>query len=124
MHFIYIALGGALGAISRYITIYAAERFLGQQFPYGTLIVNVLGSIIMGIVIEYLYRNHNHSNELRSFLVIGLLGGYTTFSSFSLDSLKMWQDGNITTAFIYIGFSVGLSLFGIWAGSQIIRGIS
>ena len=124
MHFVYIALGGALGAVSRYMTIQAAERFLGEQFPYGTLIVNVLGSILIGIVIEYLYRSDTPNDELRLFLVIGLLGGYTTFSSFSLDSLKMWQDGNITAALTYIGFSVGLSLLGIWAGSQIIRGIS
>ena len=124
MHIFYIALGGALGAVSRYMTVSAAERFLGHGFPYGTLIVNVLGSVLMGIVVEYLHRNNNPNDELRLFLVIGLLGGYTTFSSFSLDSLKIWQDGNITAAVTYIGFSVGLSLVGIWAGSQIIRGIS
>ncbi|MCH2038284.1 MAG: fluoride efflux transporter CrcB [Rickettsiales bacterium] len=125
MIWVYIAIGGALGSVFRYMTILATERFMGHAFPYGTLTVNVLGALIMGIVVGYLQLlNPNGNPQIKSFIVVGLLGGYTTFSSFSLDALTMIQNDHMVSLMLYITLSVGLSLLGIWSGYQIVRGIS
>lgn len=125
MIWVYIAIGGALGSVFRYMTILATERFLGHAFPYGTLTVNVLGALVMGMVVGYIHHLNPDSNpQIKSFILVGLLGGYTTFSSFSLDALTMIQNDQIASLMLYITVSVGLSLLGIWSGYQIVRGIS
>lgn len=118
---IYIALGGGIGSFLRYTLTSVIARNLGTLFPYGTLAVNVIGSFIMGITIEYLSKTLPHSNELRAFLAIGILGGFTTFSAFSLDSITLFERGSPMLAIAYIITSVVLSIITIFAGMALIR---
>lgn len=116
-----IALGGALGACARYGVGSLAVRFLGHGYPYGTLIVNVVGSLMMGILIEYMALRWSPSPEVRTFLVTGFLGAFTTFSTFSLDVAVQVQKGDLLAAGSYILLSVILSIAGLFAGLQIVR---
>lgn len=79
------AMGGAIGAAGRYLVSVGAMRLIGSGFPWGTLIVNVAGSLVMGLMIEAFALRYSVSNEVRTFLATGILGGFTTFSAFSLD---------------------------------------
>lgn len=109
-----VALGGALGAVARYLTGAAAIRLLGPGFPWGTLAVNVLGSFLMGVLVVVLAQLS--ATRLAPFLMTGILGGFTTFSAFSLDALTLWERGQGTLAALYVAASVGLSLAAIAAG--------
>lgn len=121
MMYLSIALGGALGACARYGVGSLAVRFLGHGYPYGTLIVNVVGSLMMGILIEYMALRWSPSPEVRTFLVTGFLGAFTTFSTFSLDVAVQVQKGDMLAAGSYILLSVILSIAGLFAGLQIVR---
>lgn len=116
-----VALGGALGACARYGVAHFALRLLGPGYPYGTLIVNVVGSLLMGMLIETLALRWSPSPELRILLVTGFLGAFTTFSTFSLDVAVQIQKGAFFAAGSYILLSVALSIIGLFAGLQLIR---
>jgi CrcB protein len=118
-----IASGGAMGAVLRHLIGQASLKLLGSSFPYGTLSVNVLGSLIMGLLIAYFAHHWNPSHEVRAFLTVGLLGAFTTFSTFSLDVATLWERGDQTGAFLYILISVVLSITALFAGLFIIRQI-
>ena len=117
-HLILAAAGGAVGASLRYLTGIAALRLLGPNFPWGTLIVNVVGSFVMGLFIAALARMSSGGETLRVFIATGLLGGFTTFSAFSLDFASLWERGETLVAASYAVGSVALSLaaifFGLW----------
>ena len=123
-HFLVVFLGGGLGAGARHLTGLAALRLFGPGYPSGTLIVNVFGSLAMGIFIALLGRNIQATNELRLLIATGFLGGFTTFSAFSLDVAVMWERGATTAAFIYVLASVLLSLTAIFAGLWLVRSIT
>ncbi|MDG1211799.1 MAG: fluoride efflux transporter CrcB [Paracoccaceae bacterium] len=114
-----IAIGGALGAVLRYLSVTAALRLLGPGFPYGTLFVNVAGSLIMGFAAAALLERVGN-DRMYLFLMTGVLGGFTTFSAFSLEALYLIERGRVAASVVYIGGSVGLSIFalmiGLWAG--------
>ena len=110
-----VASGGALGAVMRYASGALAVRVLGQAFPFGTIIVNVIGSLLMGVLVAWMVKRGG-STELRLFLATGLLGGFTTFSAFSLDFSTLLERGDVGLAFVYVFLSVGLSLIAIFAG--------
>ena len=114
-----IAIGGALGAVLRYRSVTAALRLLGPGFPYGTLFVNVAGSLIMGFAAAALLERVGN-DRMYLFLMTGVLGGFTTFSAFSLEALYLIERGRVAASVVYIGGSVGLSIFalmiGLWAG--------
>ena len=116
-----IALGGALGACARYGAGSLAVRWLGHGYPFGTLFVNVIGSLAMGLLIEYLALRWSPPAEIRSFLVTGFLGAFTTFSTFSLDAAVLLQKGAYLTAGSYVLLSVILSIVGLFAGLYIMR---
>ncbi|MEP3244477.1 MAG: fluoride efflux transporter CrcB [Sneathiella sp.] len=116
-----VALGGALGACARYGVAHFALRFLGPGYPYGTLIVNIAGSFLMGMLIEFMALRWSPSPELRVFLVTGFLGAFTTFSTFSLDVSIQLQRGAYLAAGSYIALSVLLSIAGLFAGLHIMR---
>lgn len=116
---LYVALGGAVGAVLRYLSGVAALRLFGAAFPYGTLLVNIVGSLAMGLVIAFLSKRVNASDELRLFLATGLLGGFTTFSAFSLDFAELWQRGEIRLALAYAVLSVLLSIGAVFSGLAI-----
>jgi CrcB protein len=115
-----VALGGAIGASSRYLVNVASGRVFGMGFPYGTVIVNVFGSVLMGVLVVVLA--HKGGMRLAPFLMTGVLGGFTTFSAFSLDALTIWERGQTALAAGYVLGSVVLSLVGIVAGMALARG--
>ncbi|MCD6035054.1 MAG: crcB [Rickettsiales bacterium] len=124
MMLLYVGVGGALGAMSRYVMAGYIARFAGVNFPYGTICINVLGSFLMGVLIEVLARiNVPVSQEIRAFFAVGVLGGFTTFSSFSLDALTLYQAGRLGEAGLYVVTSVLFSLAGIIAGLLVVRNI-
>lgn len=114
-----VALGGALGASARYMTNVAAMRLIGPGFPWGTVMANVLGSFLMGVIVVVLA--HKNATWTAPFLMTGLLGGFTTFSAFSLDALTIWERGQTGLAAAYVLGSVILSLGGIVAGMAMAR---
>ena len=116
-----VALGGAIGASLRYLSNISAMRIFGPGFPYGTLFVNILGSFAMGVLIVALAKKGG--THLAPFLMTGILGGFTTFSAFSLDSFTLWERGDITTALAYVAGTVILSLGALAAGIYLSREI-
>lgn len=120
-HLFLVAVGGAVGASLRHLTGLATMRLLGTGFPWGTLAVNIVGSFVMGAFIEYLSRRLGASNELRLFVATGVLGGFTTFSSFSLDFAALYERGAQAVAFGYVAASVLGALLAIFAGMWLVR---
>jgi len=123
-HILLVALGGGLGASARYLTNLAALRVAGPHFPWGTILVNIIGSFAMGVLIETLTRRTGTSMEVRSFLATGFLGGFTTFSAFSLDFALMWERGDQWIGALYLSASVVLSILALFAGLSVVRAIS
>jgi fluoride exporter len=119
-----IAAGGALGAVARYLFAGQVSRLFGHQFPWGILIVNVLGSFAMGVLVETMARGWNAGPEARAFLAVGVLGGFTTFSSFSLDAALLLQRGDLAPAAGYVLGSVVLSVLGLFAGLAVVRALA
>ncbi|WP_174801411.1 fluoride efflux transporter CrcB [Martelella limonii] len=120
-HALIVAIGGGLGASCRYLVGVFAVRAIGHGFPWGTFIVNVVGSLLIGLLVEAVARLLNQSADMRMFLVTGFLGGFTTFSSFSLDAMNMIERGDYAPAAIYVGSSVILGLLAVFAGLAIGR---
>ena len=120
--FFQVALGGALGATFRYATVLSATRILGAGFPVGTILVNILGSFIMGFLVIAL--DQRNWLNLYPFLMVGLLGGFTTFSAFSLDAYMLFEQDNIDGSILYVTISVLFSIMallgGIWLGRYLI----
>jgi fluoride exporter len=109
-----VALGGAIGASGRYLVNVSVMRIVGPGFPFGTMVANVLGSFIMGVIVVVLARRDGMAYA--PFLMTGLLGGFTTFSAFSLDTITLFERGELGQAGLYVAFSVGLSLAAIALG--------
>lgn len=118
-----VALGGGIGAALRHLSGMAAMRLLGAGFPYGTMFVNVLGSFVMGVFIELLARRFEASAELRLFFATGVLGGFTTFSSFSLDTALLYERGQLGLAAIYVVGSVAIAIAALFAGLALVRSV-
>ena len=116
-----VAVGGGIGALGRYFVMESVNYWLGQDFPYSTLIVNVIGSLIMGLLFSCLAITLSPSAEIRGFLVIGFLGSFTTFSAFSLDVITLVQQGEFLPALLYIIVSVVFSVLALFAGMSISR---
>ncbi|MEQ8343114.1 MAG: fluoride efflux transporter CrcB [Marinovum algicola] len=115
-----VAAGGAIGASARYLTGIAAVRVIGHGFPWVTLLVNVLGSFLMGALVVVLA--HYHATRFAPFLMTGVLGGFTTFSAFSLDAVALFERGQVTTAALYVAGSVGVAIAALFAGMMAARG--
>ena len=116
-----IATGGALGALARHGVNVAAVHAFGHGFPWGTLIVNILGSFLMGALIGLLGQFWQPSDTVRIFMVTGFLGAFTTFSTFSLDAVTLWGRGEVWYAGSYMLGSVILSVAALMAGLWVIR---
>lgn len=111
-----IAAGGAVGAVLRFSMSNGVYRILGRDFPYGTLAVNVLGSFIMGLLFTLMIDRLSVSAEFRSAILVGLLGAFTTFSSFSMETMSLIEGGEPTKAILNIVLSVVLCLSATWLG--------
>jgi len=116
MHLLYIATGGAVGALCRYGMSNGVHALFGRGFPYGTLAVNLLGSIIMGTAYVMMIERMDVSPEWRAGIFIGLLGAFTTFSTFSVETLNLLEPGESLKAGLNILFSVSLCILGCWLG--------
>jgi len=117
-----VALGGAVGACLRYLTSVGAVRMFGPGFPVGTVVVNVVGSFAMGVLVVVLARKGG--GHLAPFLMTGILGGFTTFSAFSLDAWALWERGAQGLAFVYVAGSVVLSLCAVALGLYVARSLT
>jgi len=116
-----IAIGGAAGSVLRYGVSQGIHTLVGRGFPWGTLVVNSLGSLLIGFLFVYLVERLAVSEVLRAALFIGLLGGFTTFSTFSLETLVLIEEASYLKAVINIFISVVLCLGGAWLGMTLAR---
>jgi CrcB protein len=121
MNYVLVFIGGGLGSVLRYIVNVICPRILGTNFPYHTFIINITGSTIMGLVAGYLAFKGDAVQSWRLFLMTGILGGYTTFSAYSLDSAVLYERGEIGLAALYVVGSVVLSILGLFAGLALVR---
>jgi CrcB protein len=120
-----VALGGGLGAAGRHLVNVASLRLFGPHFPVGTLVVNVLGGFLMGLLAGWLaLRGSGGGQALRLFLATGVLGGFTTFSAFSLDAYLLWERGEVGQTAAYIAASVLLSIGALVAGLATMRALT
>ncbi|MTI63594.1 fluoride efflux transporter CrcB [Methylophaga sp.] len=116
-----IAIGGAAGSVLRFMVSTGVHRVLGKDFPYGTLTVNVLGSLLMGFLFIMLVERQISSIELRSGILFGVLGAFTTFSSFSFETLALMESGDWAKALVNVFLSVSACLLATWVGLGIGR---
>lgn len=117
-----VALGGAIGSVARYLVNLATTRAFGFGFPWGTLTVNIVGCLVMGLLAGLLAMRGG-SNELRVFLLTGILGGFTTFSAFSLDAVTLWERGQPALAGGYVVASVTVSIAAVIGGLALGRAL-
>ncbi|WP_102958498.1 fluoride efflux transporter CrcB [Mangrovicella endophytica] len=116
-----VAVGGAVGSVARHLVSVASTRIAGSAFPWGTMTVNIVGSFLMGIFIEVLARRLGGSAELRLLVATGFLGGFTTFSSLTLDAAVIFERGEVITALAYVAASVIIGLAALFAGLALAR---
>jgi fluoride exporter len=122
MAFLIVFLGGGIGAALRHGVNVVTARLLGTGFNYATLFENVSGSLVMGLLVGYFaFKLGGISQHWRLFLTTGILGGYTTFSAFSLDSVLLYERGEVWLAALYVVLSVALSIGGLAAGLALVR---
>ena len=121
MGFLIVFFGGGIGAALRHGVNLLSARLLGTGFNYATLFENVSGSFVMGLLIGYFAFKGGASQHWRLFLTTGILGGYTTFSAFSLDTILLYERGELALATLYVALSVALSLGGLMAGMALVR---
>ena len=116
-----VFFGGGLGAMLRHLVNLTCARCLGTGFPWGTFIINISGSTVMGLIAGYLAFKGEASQPWRLFLMTGILGGYTTFSAYSLDAALLYERGELASAAFYVVGSVVLSIAGLFAGLALVR---
>jgi CrcB protein len=119
----YIAVGSAIGGVSRYLVGGLSQRLAGGTFPTGTLLINVTGSFLLGLILRYGVETSTLTPEIRAFLTVGFCGGFTTFSAFSYETVALAEDGDWTRAALYVALSVGLSLIATFLGFAAAREI-
>ena len=116
-----VAAGGAIGAVGRYLVVSGIGHWFGHGFPWGTFAVNLLGSFVLGALTEVMALQWSPSPEVRALVVVGVLGAFTTFSTFSLDAYYLIERGRAAAAAFYIGGSVVLCVAGFWLGLVLVR---
>ena len=117
---IYIAIGGSLGSILRFLISHFCKLYI-PFFPIGTLIVNILGSFFIGLLVSYLNNKEASEIIVRYFLIVGILGSFTTFSAFSIETLELYKHEGLSLSLIYVIFSVILSIFAAYIGFTLIK---
>jgi CrcB protein len=121
MNYLLVFIGGGLGSTLRHVVNIVSQRLLGTNFPYHTFIINITGSTIMGLIAGYLAFKGDATQSWRLFLMTGVLGGYTTFSAFSLDAAVLYERGAVGLTLLYVLGSVVLSILGLFAGLALVR---
>ena len=117
---ILVAVGGALGSVSRYMLATAVQRYTSPFFPYGTFVVNVLGCMVFGIIMGAARQRFVLGPSERAFLQIGILGGFTTFSTFTYETFALLQDGEVFRACVNVAGQVVCGLVALWAGYAVV----
>ncbi len=123
-HFLLVGLGGAIGAMLRHGAGLMSMRVMGTDFPWGTFAINIFGSLCIGIITGLLALMTTWSQETRLFAVVGVLGGFTTFSAFSLDTILLFERGQIVNAALYVVGSVVLSVVAAFLGLFVMRAVA
>ncbi|ETR77043.1 camphor resistance protein CrcB [Afipia sp. P52-10] len=121
MNYLLVFLGGGIGSMLRHMVNVLCARAFGIGFPFGTLTVNITGSIVMGLFAGYFAFKGDAAQSWRLFLMTGILGGYTTFSAFSLDTMLLYERGELGLALGYVAVSVAVSVLGLFAGLMLMR---
>jgi CrcB protein len=124
LNYLLVFIGGGLGSSLRHTINITCARYMGATFPWGTFIINITGSTVMGLIAGYLAFEGQESQPWRLFLMTGILGGYTTFSAFSLDAALLYARGEAGLALLYASGSVLLAIAGLFAGLALIRHIA
>ncbi|NTJ42347.1 fluoride efflux transporter CrcB [Agrobacterium larrymoorei] len=123
LNIVLVAIGGAIGSVARYLVGVFGTRLMGPNFPWATLTVNVVGAFLIGLTVELVARRFNASAEMRVFLVTGILGGFTTWSSFTLDAVVLFERGALGMSALYILSSLLVSFTAIFAGLALGRAL-
>ena len=121
MNYVLVFVGGGLGSTLRYFVNVICPKLFGPAFPYHTFIINITGSTVMGLIAGYFAFRGDASQSWRLFLMTGILGGYTTFSAFSLDTAFLYERGDLGLALFYVLGSVLFAIAGLFAGLALIR---
>jgi CrcB protein len=116
-----VLAGGGAGSVLRYVMAGLVQQWTSDDFPFGTLVVNLIGSLLLGFIVQIAETKTGPGPWMKVFLTVGLCGGFTTFSTFSLESFRMLQDGSYLLALGNIAGSLVLCLIGIWAGMVLAR---
>lgn len=120
--YVFVALGGALGATLRFFIMQISVQWLGKDFPFGTLLVNIVGSFFLGLMYALIEQGYIADFPWRAMISVGLLGALTTFSTFSVDSLLLLQQGQYVKSVVNIALNVVLCMAVAWVGMQVIKG--
>jgi fluoride exporter len=123
-NYVLVFVGGGLGASLRHLINLTCAKCIGTSFPWGTFIINITGSTVMGLIAGYLAFKGEASQPWRLFIMTGILGGYTTFSAFSLDAATLYERGALGLAAAYVLGSVVLSIAGLFIGLAVIRALT
>ncbi len=116
-----VGLGGGIGSVFRYLTSVWTQKLAQSAFPWATFIVNVLGCLIIGILVGFFTKQQIENSDLKLLFVTGFCGGFTTFSAFALENIKLFQTENSLLALLYIALSVILGVFAVWTGMMITK---
>ena len=116
-----IAAGGSIGAVLRFLLSSQVYNGLGRDFPYGTIVVNIIGSLLMGLLYQLFLQRYSVSPELKAALLVGLLGAFTTFSTFSIETVLLLEQGNLFKAMMNVIVSVVVCIVATWVGLLIAR---
>ncbi|MQP25885.1 fluoride efflux transporter CrcB [Flavobacterium sp. LMO8] len=116
-----VGIGGAIGSIFRYVTHWATTKYFQGSFPLSTFLVNILGSLLIGLFIGYLGKHFPENHPLKFLLIVGFCGGFTTFSSFALENYNLLQNNQQITAYIYMASSIILTISAVGLGSYLAK---
>ena len=121
MSYVVVFLGAGLGGMLRHSVNLVSPRLFGLDLPIGTLLINVTGSLLLGAIAGLFASRGHPSHNLQLFLTTGVLGGFTTFSAFSLEAALLWQRGQLVSCLLYVLASVGFAIAGVFAGLSLVR---
>lgn len=123
LNIVLVAIGGAIGSVARYLVGVWGVKLAGPNFPWGTITVNVVGAFLIGLMVEMVARRFDASSEVRVFIVTGIIGGFTTWSSFTLDAVVLFERGDLGLAAVYMLASLVVSFAAIFAGLALGRAL-